>query len=451
MGPTRRLASSHTTRPVQVAQLDPASHPRRRSWVLSLGTLLACVLVVGLLHGVLILTAQSLVGWSPMRVLDFAYVRNTGTSFGLFAESTFAKLVYHTSLLLIAIVVAAILCSLANSRYLVQFVAIHLFAASALVVSGERLISGHATTYLVLWFPSEFSLGVFSLPDLIIFAVAAISYPFTLFKFLRRRAPPEAGKAIGPVADPFYELRLPLKTLLVLTGTLFIIQIGSPVITVSAYALQTAYLSDRPTIIFSTVVVLFILIVGVVLFMRMLWRLIPDRPIDVVFLRAFQDDPAATQSLKSLRNALGRKIRLTGVTDPKEAPRIRMLPLYLFFFPFLALGDFAYANAFRHTVFLVGHWKDGVQSILNSAVLSVFECGQITENLAWELEHAIQTQGADSVMILHPSELGRDNIVSAFRDHGVAYAVIARIPQDHWFDRPQIDAAARTILGSLHV
>jgi hypothetical protein len=113
--------------------------------------------------------------------------------------------------------------------------------------------------------------------------------------------------------------------------------------------------------------------------------IIPRRPIDCVFLRAFAADRESDLLLRSIRRKVGRQHRITGVVAPTEKKRIaRALLVFIMPISFSA-SNITQASAVRHTVYLTGSWQDGVDQLLHAANVAVIACRTTTQNLAWEL------------------------------------------------------------------
>ena len=347
--------------------VGPTSASRRSAFALKLITFIGIAFVVGSLHAFLAMTALS--AQFPIIVLpflEFVAVRDVGSAFSFVQSLPLLQVALYIYGLINVSIIAAIFSALVKTRYLAQYIAIHIAIVSLWLMSCERLLFGATTKYFIPIFGPGLHSFAFSLPQALAQVILFLAYPFALIKFFRSRtAPLDDVTAPGDVADPYFEMRRPLKGLLVLTAMPLLLVLA---FLVGAFIAALATREGRMQVIdeimtgfeaLSEVVALS----AVVALLVILWRLIPTRAVDVAFLRAFQDDRAATRTLKSLRKALGSGIRLTGVTDPKDLPRLVLLPLYLYFPFFFVLGDFARANAFRHTIFLVGHWKDGVRSI----------------------------------------------------------------------------------------
>ena len=425
----------------------PAAASSRSAFTLKLFTFVGIALVIGSLHALLSEAAYSMYGYGQSVITPFlslVYVRDSGLSFGLFSLPRLVMAINIVGLIA-ASIVAAIFSALVKARYALQYIAVHVAIVSLWLLACERLLLG-ATTHYFLFTIDGWNLRVLSLPELLFQVIVFLAYPFALIKFFRlRTAPLDDATAPGRVADPYLEMRRPLKALLVL----FAIAAFLPVVSASIADVVLAMRAGQSHLAYE-ILAAYVAGSGVVaLLFWMLWRLIPKRAVDVVFLRAFQDDRAATRTLKSLRKALGSGIRLTGVTDPKDSPRLVLLPLYLYLPFFFVLGDFARANAFRHTVFLVGHWKDGVRSILNVVPVAVFECGNITANLAWELEQALKQIGPATIVLFHPEDIDRAGIAQAFIEHGVDPTALESIPGSQWFGRSKTELAARNIAAQV--
>jgi hypothetical protein len=426
----------------------PAGH--RSAIAHKLITFIGITLVIGSLHALLAIAAYSVQPWQLVLLpfLRLVYLRNSGLGFGLVQSESLLVAGLNIVGLIVVSITSAILSALVKARYPLQYFAIHVAIVSAWLLSCERLLFG-ATTHYFLFTIDGWALPVGSLPGVLFQVIAFLAYPFALIKFFRlRTAPLDDGTAPGDVADPYLEMRRPLKGLLVVIAIALLLPLASGAVTDVVIASRAGQMDLVYGIV--TILIGFIVPSGIIaMLIWFLWRLIPDRAVDVVFLRAFQDDRAATRTLKSLRRALGSSIRLTGVTDPKDLPRLVYLPLYLYFPFFFVLGDFARANAFRHTVFLVGHWKDGVRSILNVVPVAVFECGNITKSLAWELEQAVKEIGPAAIVLIHPEDVNRENIARTFIGQGVDPAALESIRGSQWFVRSKTELAARHIAAQL--
>jgi hypothetical protein len=207
------------------------------------------------------------------------------------------------------------------------------------------------------------------------------------------------------VHDPFYERRKALRVTLgiFIAWGAVILLIEYPYLLLAGYftasgqpgALNPAEYGSPLAAVFPTALNTLTFVAGVAL-----WRLIPKRPIDALFLRAFGADKSGWSAVKDLRKLLGPRLRLSGVVDPKESRRLGYL-LYWVLMPFvLGIGDMGRVNAFRHNVFITDRWKEDLQRAFSKVRFAIFDCRLITANVAWELDFALKTLVRQNVFFL---------------------------------------------------
>jgi hypothetical protein len=282
--------------------------------------------------------------------------------------------------------------------------------------------------YYFFWF--GFWRERLNLPKALFFSIALSIYPLALASFVISRARRHDTTSSGQLLDPFYRARYPLRTLVVCYPVINFLT------TIHDFIVEGVVVG-----VISGILLAFSVAVSV-----FLWRLIPNRPIDIIFLRGFQGDREAIRTLRSLRRALGRRIRITGVTNPRELPRLIAFPLWVYF-PIFALGDFSSANAFRHNVFLVGHWQDGIESALAASLGAVFDCGNVTDNLVWELQYAFRTLDPQALFLVYDEGSTPEEIVRLFRTRGADVAILQGIPAKRWFTRDRLVELAQSIVS----
>jgi hypothetical protein len=225
-------------------------------------------------------------------------------------------------------------------------------AASVCVNAAEYLILGVNTNYLLFQFTISgwtCKWYVVSLPGAVIVLVWLYIYLLAaLTSFGRRSRSGDEPVLRGTLIDPYYESRHALKAFFAAVVLNCLLGVVADITKIENNGWSHWRVDDLAESLGR------LLAGGAILIF--LWRLIPTRPIDVVFFRGFQGDRAARRTLKKLRKALGKTIRLTGGNNPSGRRSFAQVVLSIWQPFFFALGDHVNASAFRHNVFLVGHW-----------------------------------------------------------------------------------------------
>jgi lipoprotein signal peptidase len=374
--------------------------------------LVAVLLAIAVVHAAFAAPAQRLNPGEVTRIVnagfvqvDFVHVENRGVAFGLFQGVLWQRLLPALVGGLFAVGVSALFLSLVDQHYTLQLIALSCIVDSAFVHMGERLLSGYQLDYLEIG-SGPYRFPVFNAADVAGTAGWLLLYGAIILRYFRWLPEPRgAQNGEGGLQDPFYERRNTLRV-----GLGFFIGWGAAVVLIEyTYLLFAGYftLSGHKAVlnqpetgspmasVFPTVLNTLMLLAGIAV-----WRAVPKRPIDALFLRSFGADERGWSAVKVLRKLLQPRIRLSGVVDPKESRRLVYL-LYWVLMPFvLGIGDMGRVNAFRHNVFLTERWKEDLESAFPKVRVAIFDCRTITPNVAWELDFALKTLARRNVFFL---------------------------------------------------
>ena len=374
-----------------------------------------------------------LFAWGSFHV-QLAGVRNPGEAFGALQENGVARIVVLATGMALFAAFADLLRRLIPDTYRWQRRALLMGASGGLGNAMERLLTGAVRDYFLI------ARGDFAWPAVNLFSLALYGsvLPFLLLLaarlFGRHRVPPHAPE--GRLYDPLYERRRSIRALLSLLGAMFLLVAATSVVSAasalrilvcsaSIYRDQNGDLGGPPSNFPSwmvdgtgwhelgrrerigEVVVRVLLLcwrfVPPALIAWLIFRWVPSRRMEVIFLRAFSRDRESHRLLRRLRGGLGRDARITGVTRPGERYRWRDL-LLLWVFPFAVVGDLGQVMAGGHTIFLDKDWTGGVKLALGGARAAVFDARTITEALAWEIGQSIGLLGAQRTFFVVGTE-----------------------------------------------
>lgn len=314
------------------------------------------------------------------------------------------------------------------SKYSIQLVLVELLIASGIAATLERLTTGYARQYFDLGFGS-IRWPVFNLYELVTTSTLASLYLLVFLRFFRllpsfKRGRPEGGN-VGQLSDPLCENRKALSAMLSLWGAGAAVMLVVNGIATFFEARQITGTGGVLAIVITTE-----LLTGAIFFgpLILCWRLIPTRPVDVIYLRSFRIDRQSWKTVHRLRRALRGQLRLTGIVDPDESRRWYYL-LYWLVNPFMfALGDFGRVNATRHNMFLEGNWKEGVKIAFSSAGAAVFHCRTLTENLLWEIGTGLQILGPERTLFIIPDEACPTHFQASLAASGIREGDLGSIP-----------------------
>ncbi|HEY6272426.1 MAG TPA: signal peptidase II [Terriglobales bacterium] len=374
--------------------------------------LVATLLSVAVAHTALSALTQHLGPWETTRIIDAAgiqvdlvYHENRGTALALFEGGGSQALLSASISAFFAIGLLVLFLSLVDQRYTFQLVALSCIVDGSLVQAGETLLWGYTVDYF------RIGLDRYYFPDFNIAGLAGTAgwlllYGGIAFRYFRWLPEPWSARTeVEGLHDPLYERRRPLRVIL----GIFIVW-GAVILLIQyTYLLFAGYFtaSGRPgalnpeeygspmAAVFSTALNTLTLVAAIAV-----WRMIPKRPIDALFLRAFGADKKGWAAVKDLRRLLEPRLRLSGVVDPKESRRTVYL-LYWILMPFaLGIGDMGRVNAFRHNLFISDRWKEDLERAFPHVRFAIFDCRAITPNVAWELDLAMKTLARRNVFFL---------------------------------------------------
>jgi len=346
--------------------------------------------------------------------------------------------------------------ALIPSAYKVQLAATELFLASAIAKNSEVVIRTLTTTRPNI---AYFDIAVgklrpfsFSIYEVVFWLALAFLYLLVLLRFFRllpgqRKAAAGAG-IIGLLRDPLRENRRPLKVMLGIG-----LALGAVVIAANGLL---GFLDMRgKTGLATLLAAVGSLVLGSLAISLgpqiLLWRMIPTRAIDVMYLRSFRLDRQGWATLRRLRRKLGRRVRLSGVVDPKESRQLRYL-LYWLTNPFMfALGDQGSINATRHNTFLEGDWKQGIRGALSHSRLAVFDCRTLSENLLWEIRTGLGILGPGRVFFIFPDEGSAAGLQASLAASGLAGAALNNVPVESFVPESDTGALAERIAAAVPV
>lgn len=426
-------------------------------------TFLVCFLSVALCHAAIIavlkqadLTPYMSVYLLPF--LDLTLVEHSGVSaFGFVESNPWVLWLLRAAGTGIAILIAFGIYLLADVRFGFQHRLLQLLSASLLVRSGESLVSGHVTDYFDLHLGS-WHLPAFGFNDLVATLSLLCLYLFAMLKFFkvapRSRVSSVSFESSSSFVDPLFAKRHGLKLLLVVLLTLWLV--GSVSFVVSTYFELLREVATREGVFswqlmptFGAQLTLAAMALGLNLLylaqgiiLWLLWIVIPDRPIEVAFLRAFKAEKSAWRTLRHLRRSLRKVARVTGVSDPDESRRLIYLPMWIIF-PFMfSVGELSRVNALRNNIFLTGDWQAGINQLFSLMRIAVFDCSEVTENLAWEFERAVEVFGSDQVFLVYPVNSSPDAVEQLLAENGVRSGVLDVFPRSQYFAQNEVPTLA---------
>lgn len=322
------------------------------------------------------------------------------------------------------------------SKYTTQLFLLELLCASGIAQNLEKLTTGYTRQYFDLGFGS-IKWPAFNLYELVISSTLASLYLLVLLRFFRllpsfKRGRPEGG-IVGQVSDPLFENRKTLRAMLRLSATVAVVSVVGNGIVTFFEARQITGTGGVLAIASTTV-----LLSGAIFFgpLILCWRLIPTRPVDVIYLRSFRIDRQSWKTVRRLRHTLRQQLRLSGVVDPEESRRWYYL-LYWLVNPFMfAVGDFGRVNATRHNMFLEGNWKEGVKTAFSTAGAAVFDCRTLTDNLLWEIGTGLEIHGPERSFFIIPDEASPTQFQSSLAASGICKGNLQYVPAANYVHDP---------------
>lgn len=329
--------------------------------------------------------------------LDYVRLKNYGTAFALFEDSGLRRGVVAGGGAFFALGLSALFLTLVDPRYRLQLTALTLIPAPSLIKACETLLFGYRLCYFQVGF-GHYAWPAFDAADVAGFGGWVLLYLIVILRFFRwlpepRRAP---GEEPGFV-DPFYDRRKPLRWFLGIV-------IGIGIVFVLAQFVGVLTSQEQNDSRVSTVFVLAFNALSLLL-MVAVWRMIPDRPIDVLVLRGFGGDTRGWPVMRCLRKSVRPHLRLSGVVDPKE-PRRAAHFVYWLLMPFVfGIGDLGCVNAFRYNVFLTQNWQADLKRLFSTVRYAIFDCRTLTPNVVWEISLAREMFPPERVFFLAAGEV----------------------------------------------
>jgi lipoprotein signal peptidase len=379
--------------------------------------LVAVLLSIIVAHAALSALTQGISQWDSTLIInaagihvDLVHHKDYGVAFALFEGRLWQGLLSASISAFFALGLLVLFLSLVHRRYTFQLIALSCIVDASFVRAGERFLLGYNIDYFRIGF-NHYFFPDFNAAGLAGTAGWLLLYGGIFLRYLRWLPEPRtAQNEEEGLHDPFYERRRAIRAMLGI-----FIGWGTAVVLIEyTYLLLAGYLaaSGRPGIlspeeygtpmaaVFSAALNTLTLIASIAV-----WRMIPKRPIDALFLRAFGADRNGWSAVKKLRKLLEPSLRLTGVVDPKESRRLVYL-LYWVLMPFvLGIGDMGRVNAFRHNIFITDRWKEDLERAVPKVRFAIFDCRTITPNVAWELDFALKTLARRNVFFLVGNDL----------------------------------------------
>lgn len=360
-----------------------------------------------------------------------------GPAFSAIKESTVVWGAIKGAFALLSFGFFVAVIALVPTRYKSQLIGVSTFAAANLAESVEKTFGGQRVYFDVSLDP--FHWPAFNIYGVVGFCAVICLYVFAALLFFRVMPGSSPGSApidtIPTVTDPLYEKRRPLKVLLsLLFFVAFIWIVLNGIITwIDIRSIATAH------VIFADVsVTLLTSAFMTILPLMLLWRAIPIKRIDVLYLRTFISDKRSWGAAKRLRKGLAPTLRLAGVADPKEARRWFHL-LYWLWAPFIfALGDFSRINVTRHNLFLEGDWKAGIRTAFSGVHAAVFDCRMLSLNLAWEITAGIRILGPKRMFFIITANASLLEIQQLLTSAGLSAGILDAVPQDNFVSTSNI-------------
>jgi DNA-directed RNA polymerase subunit RPC12/RpoP len=128
------------------------------------------------------------------------------------------------------------------------------------------------------------------------------------------------------------------------------------------------------------------------------WRLLPSRHVDVFYLRSFRHDSDTVGLRVELQRAFGRRVRVSGICDPR-----RRWPKFVRF-AFIFAFALRYATP-RHLNLEAGeNWKERLWRSLGKARGAVIDVSELTTHVTAEMQLCYRCLGLDRILFV-----GRDN------------------------------------------
>jgi signal peptidase II len=376
---------------------------------------------------------------------DLVNMRNAGAAFSLFAEQTSLRVLKPLIASFAAVCLAVLFLSLVERQHTLQLIALGCIVSPSFVGVGEQVLRGYRLDYFDLGF-GPYHFRAFNAADLAGLCGWFLLYGLVILRFFRRV--PETSDAVPEMGarDPFFEKRKPLRVLL---GTLAVV--GTPMVLAQFVSLVASAVLPpaAPEDVFArtqapdplSALLYFFLNLFTLVLVLVTWRMIPKRPIDVLVLRSFHADQAGWSVVKDLRKALRPRLRMTGVVDPKESRRLVYL-LYWILMPFVfGIGDMGRVNAFRHNIFLTENWREDLRRQFSAVRYAVFDCRELTSNVAWELGTALEILTPPRVFFLV------QNGVAALQEELRTYQLQASLDPAHCFAVADSGRLAQTLLS----
>ncbi|MFQ5629555.1 MAG: hypothetical protein ACE5I1_12400 [bacterium] len=291
------------------------------------------------------------------------------------------------------------LLQLLRSKHFYQIILVSVCWGSTIISETEWLVQSSKLQYISVSFTERVGLPIFSFPDMFGALALLILWVFVFLRYsgllarMKNRHEKTTGKQFN---DPLFEHRRTLRFLLIY---LYVLPMLFVFIT---YSFLMINIPQKEFVIGSMAGLL--IVSALVLILSILFRnRIPRRPINILYLRSFNADKRSWNNVKTLREMLGKKMRLSGVVNPKELSHLRHFPFYLLYGFVFVLGDLSRVNIFGHNTYLEHDWKEGIKAIFSAVGAAIFDCTAVSENLVWEISYSLDNLAHKNLYFIIPN------------------------------------------------
>ena len=188
-----------------------------------------------------------------------------------------------------------------------------------------------------------------------------------------------------PLEDPLLRLRGVLGRTLIVSAVASLVFLGS-------------YLVERREWLIAIPLIIVFFYMPLAFFV---WRILPSRPTNAIYLRSFKDDRSSWPVRKALQEALGRAYRLSGIREPRRRRSVLDWINTLFFV-------FRYSTPKRMNLEAGADWKARLWQSLGSSRCAFIDLTSPTPAVFEELKISHRTLGTRRVLVIVGGEAARE-------------------------------------------